>query len=99
MQGCKDAEMQGYKNTGMQEWRVLLLVLVVEIGLLYLSLAILELTLQTRLASNSEILLPLGLKVCATTPSSEGKFILFCFHWPNEVDSCLLLFVCLTNKI
>ena len=27
MQGCKDAEMQGYKNTGMQEWRVYWLVL------------------------------------------------------------------------
>ena len=45
-----------------------------ETGFLWVALAVLELTLWTRLASNSEIRLPLlGLKACSTTP---GYFFL-----------------------
>jgi hypothetical protein len=48
-------------------------VLFYETGFLCVALAVLELTLKTRLVSNSEIRLPLppgvlGLKACATTP-------------------------------
>jgi hypothetical protein len=47
---------------------VLFLFYFFEMGFLCIALAVLELTMKTRLASNSEIRLPLmGLKVCATT--------------------------------